>query len=659
MDVETRLREAELPKVSVNTEGALASTTNRGRVRRQRRSVAFGACSLVAVLGLAAAAVAIVRDDERTDLATGPSEDASSTVGVWRPLAPSPLSSRDQGIAVWTGSEVVIAGGSDTTPCPADADCLIDLAPLDDGAAYDPTADSWRTIADAPEPFVNGEATWTGTEVLVLAHPKNSVSDNALMGYDPSVDRWTTYADPPVDGLQSMTWTGNSWVGITSRGTSDETAWRYLPATDSWDALLADPIGQLSDRAIVWTGSELILVGSRYDQPGASPNGQWDAAVLDPDGTWRELPASGIENNGGTWSAIDGLVLNPGTGPINDFETGGMLDPSTGEWSPVPPDPSDRGSPTSYEGPAGRWLADDFRLLDPVARRWHAIEERGDEVRPAVAAWTGSEIVTWGGTIQHEASEPQLVATGSAYRPPGEPPEAEGQEGQAPSTMPQTEPEPGDTAVWDIDPAALPSSGASTFTAKVSRLGCNGGMTGTVLRPGVRLEDTRVVVTFTVEADPDGGTCPGNDWVSNVVDLGEPIGSRTLVDGSCLDGAEAATTSFCADDAGVRWPTSAGEQPPPTTYNVTGRMMSVGGPVGTSADAAPGTITAANDAGVVFAQVQTDDDGRFEISLAPGTYLVAGRSSLYQSGQADCEAEGHVVVVDADLVDVNVLCQRL
>lgn len=653
MDIETRLREAELPSVSVSTQGALAATTRRGQAARQRRSIALGACVIVAVLGLAAAAATIARDDEQADLATGPGEDPGLNVGTWRPLAPSPLSARDQGIAVWTGSEVVIAGGSDTTPCPAGSDCYIVLEPLADGAAYDPANDTWRTIADAPEPFVGGQSTWTGSEALVLGWAPSS--ENVLLAYDPSSNRWSRRASPPVTGLGSMTWTGDSWVGITEYGTSDETAWRYQPDADSWEPLPADPMGQLSDRAIVWTGTELVLVGSRYGTEG-NGNGFWEAAALAPGGTWRRLPDSDIANNGGTWSALAELIVNPGTGPTgpsNQLDTGGMLDPAAGEWSPVPPDTNDRGSPTSYEGPAGRWVVDNNRLLDPSAGVWRPVEERADEVRPAVAAWTGSEIVTWGGTIQHEASEPQLVATGSAYRPPGAPTPTE--EGPEP---PEPEPEPGDTAVWDVDPEALPTADSSSFTALVTRLGCNGGMTGMVLRPGVRVEETRIVITFAVESDPDGGTCPSNDWVPYEVDLGEPIGSRALVDGSCLDGAEAATTSLCADDAGVRWPASASEQAPPTTYTVTGRMMSVGGPVGADDDPAPGTVTAANDAGVVFAQVQTDADGRFEISLAPGAYLLTGRSSHYQSGQADCEAEGSVVVVDTNLTDIDVICLR-
>lgn len=80
--------------------------------------------------------------------------------------------------------------------------------------------------------------------------------------------------------------------------------------------------------------------------------------------------------------------------------------------------------------------------------------------------------------------------------------------------------------------------------------------------------------------------------------------------------------------------------------------------MGANDDPAPGTVTAANDAGVVFAQAQTDNDGRFEIALAPGACLLTGRNSRHQSGQADFEAEQEVVVPDADLSGIDVLCLR-
>ena len=102
-----------------------------------------------------------------------------------------------------------------------------------------------------------------------------------------------------------------------------------------------------------------------------------------------------------------------------------------------------------------------------------------------------------------------------------------------PDPIPQTsvpaDPEPGDAAVWVTDHSQRPGPEDSTFTALVSRLGCNSGVTGEVLRPGVRFSETRVVVTFTVTADRDGGDCPSNDQVPFEVQLGQPLGERTLL----------------------------------------------------------------------------------------------------------------------------------
>jgi hypothetical protein len=136
-------------------------------------------------------------------------------------------------------------------------------------------------------------------------------------------------------------------------------------------------------------------------------------------------------------------------------------------------------------------------------------------------------------------------------------PGPEGQQGAASSTTaPLLNPEPGTTAVWTTDPHAPPSSTASTFTALVFRLECNDGVTGRVLRPGVAFDETQVVVTFTVarKANPaEASTCQGNGAVPVQVDLGQQLGTRDLVDGSCAPGNEALSTSWCVYDHGVRW----------------------------------------------------------------------------------------------------------
>jgi hypothetical protein len=147
--------------------------------------------------------------------------------------------------------------------------------------------------------------------------------------------------------------------------------------------------------------------------------------------------------------------------------------------------------------------------------------------------------------------DPDQVATGTTGST--EPPGSTGSTPSAGADVSPT-PEPGDAATWSIDPGAPPSPTSSTFTALVSRLACNGGVTGTVLRPGVVATATEVVVTFTVADDIDGGTCPDNDEVPYEVELGQPLGDRVLVDGGCAPGGLAAINGIClGTDGDVRW----------------------------------------------------------------------------------------------------------
>ena len=98
------------------------------------------------------------------------------------------------------------------------------------------------------------------------------------------------------------------------------------------------------------------------------------------------------------------------------------------------------------------------------------------------------------------------------------------------------------------------TSESSAFTAQVTRLGCSSGVTGEVLSPEIVSSESEIVVTFSVDSLPQDVDyeCPGNDQVPYVVELGEPIGARQLVDGACLPGGAAETTTLCADGA-VRW----------------------------------------------------------------------------------------------------------
>lgn len=145
----------------------------------------------------------------------------------------------------------------------------------------------------------------------------------------------------------------------------------------------------------------------------------------------------------------------------------------------------------------------------------------------------------------------QIIDTIAPYVAPGS------SSGHTASTS-RADPEPGDPASWTTDPAAPPTPDSSTFSALVTRLACNGGVTGRILRPGIVVTPTEIVVTFNAEALPtlgpnEGRTCPGNNAVRHEVQLDQPIGAHALVDGNCQPGKKAATTAFCDTDGGVRW----------------------------------------------------------------------------------------------------------
>lgn len=111
----------------------------------------------------------------------------------------------------------------------------------------------------------------------------------------------------------------------------------------------------------------------------------------------------------------------------------------------------------------------------------------------------------------------------------------------------------GAAAVWVGGPDQELGPSSTVFTALVSRLGCNSGVTGEVLSPDIRVTESDVIVTFSVAPERSGAAdCQGNDQVPYEVSLPEPLGDRALVDGQCLDGGEAGTTSFCQPD-GTRW----------------------------------------------------------------------------------------------------------
>ena len=159
--------------------------------------------------------------------------------------------------AVWTGSEMIVWGGS--------------ASPggfFNTGGRYNPATDGWVATSTANEPSGRAwhTAVWTGSEMIVWGGYDGNSSLNSGGRYNPGTDTWaaTSTTNVPADReYHTAVWTGSEmivWGGYN--GSYLNTGGRYNPGTDSWTVTSTTntPHGR-SFHTAVWTGSEMIVWG--------------------------------------------------------------------------------------------------------------------------------------------------------------------------------------------------------------------------------------------------------------------------------------------------------------------------------------------------------------------------------------------------------------
>lgn len=408
-------------------QAEIADTVRRGPQRVLAAIVALGISVSAAVFIVRAFDVPVKPAD------TSPSIPAHvETRGAWQPLPPPPIPYRQGAIGFWVDGHVVIVGGYETAPpCPRFAHCAGSDSPESrDGAAYEPSTETWTTIAASPMPIMPFAGTVLGDTAYVWGST-DGYTEMSLLAYNVNDDQWSTFPLPP--GPQRPTAlmlapAGDMVVAFADsqeRGVTADSL--FDPSTGEWTALPLDPLIPSFDRSMVWTGTELVLIAPE-DEPPQVATYVHRVATLDlANDTWRRLPNSPTMGDP-IWFWSAGRVVNPEIGHVGDNGSvegkrppyGGIFDPSTGRWSELPPPPKRL---ARYGGPSvagDRYVVtEQGAILDFMTGSWEALPAppvAADE--QAVAVWAGDRLIVWGGYRWNRSEdEAYMVNAGWSWIP--------------------------------------------------------------------------------------------------------------------------------------------------------------------------------------------------------------------------------------------------
>jgi N-acetylneuraminic acid mutarotase len=242
--------------------------------------------------------------------------------------------------AVWTGSEMIVWGGSWTD--------MVGPHYHNSGGQYDPMTDSWSETGGSgvPDPRDSHSAVWTGTEMIVWGGWNGVNSFNSGGRYNPGTGIWTSTSMtnvPTARRSNTAVWTGNEmiiWGG--SDGTSYlNTGGRYNPSMDAWTATnTADaPTGRLGHTA-VWNDSDMIIWGGQAstDPPAITFNtgGRYNPST----DSWTATSLTGVPAarslHTAIWTGNEMIVWGGRLVSSQNTHTGARYCAQSGAPSPTP-----------------------------------------------------------------------------------------------------------------------------------------------------------------------------------------------------------------------------------------------------------------------------------------------------------------------------------
>ncbi len=378
---------------------------------------------------------------------TADSCDPLTGVTVHGPLAEG--SACDDDLDACTGVGTCTAGAAcnfAAAPVVNDADaCTVDACdPATGTVTHEPIPGCvnplWQPLATALAPSARTlhTAVWTGTRMIVWGGDTDEGSTNDGALYDPATDTWQPMSSVGAPsarhshvavftGIEMLVWGGYGTGGYLANGA------RYNPASDSWSALPATTLGGRVGHVGAWTGTELVIWGGRGGAQGITP--QSNGARYNPTtNAWTGMAAGGPAGRFDASHAYTGslVCIFGGTNTFDWFKDGKCYAPATNAWSAM----AATGAPTTREAASAAWTGtalliwggwaggpyrSDGARFDPTngaTGSWTALSQRvaPSERAQNVTAWTGTELVVWGGCAgEVECSE--IREDGGRYDP--------------------------------------------------------------------------------------------------------------------------------------------------------------------------------------------------------------------------------------------------
>ncbi len=332
-----------------------------------------------------AGSVVLSSDPASADLANqGYDKIGTLEVPCWKSLNPY-SGFRTAHSAVWTGTEMLIWGGLAAGNGVTTADTW------NTGARYRPASNLWVTMNNSGVPTARSGpvALWTGTEMIIWGG-----STNTGARYNPSTDTWTAMSVSGVPSgvaVNSAVWTGTQmviWGGANGSATYNTGA-RYTPSNNTWTAIAtAGAPSARKTQATVWTGTEMIVWG------GNTPTGGYtnDGAIYNPaSNTWRRMTTNSLPTvRSGTvaiWTGSDMIIWGGqtvGGGYLNDMARYNL---STDTWTPL----TATNTPAFRHG-SYVWTGTEFIIWGGIDLVSLQPLRDGARFNPATATWTPTEL---------------------------------------------------------------------------------------------------------------------------------------------------------------------------------------------------------------------------------------------------------------------------